>query len=72
MLTGGPRRTVVDLMPMIGARYYTQLDAIQLHNDILENELAKEMENGRICRLLVKLNTINERPELVFRLFISK
>lgn len=64
LLTGGPRRTVVDLMPMIGARYYTQLDAIQLHNDILENELAKEMENGRICRLLVKLNTINERPEL--------
>ena len=28
-------------MPMIGARFYTQLDSAQLRNDILENELAK-------------------------------
>lgn len=65
LLSGQPRRTVVDLMPMIGARYYSQLDAVQMHGDILENELTKEMENGRLCRLLVKLGTINERPELV-------
>lgn len=50
-------------MPMIGARYYTYLDSTQLQNDVLENELSKEMENGRLCRLLVKLATINERPE---------
>ena len=30
-----------DIMPMIGARFYTQLDASQLRNDLLENELAK-------------------------------
>uniref|UniRef100_A0A8D8SJM5 PAN2-PAN3 deadenylation complex subunit PAN3 n=1 Tax=Cacopsylla melanoneura TaxID=428564 RepID=A0A8D8SJM5_9HEMI len=64
LLTVHQKRTVVDLMPMIGARYYTQLDAVQLHGDSLENELAKEMENGRLFRLLVKLGTINERPEL--------
>ncbi|XP_011150054.2 PAN2-PAN3 deadenylation complex subunit Pan3 isoform X3 [Harpegnathos saltator] len=58
------RRTVTDLMPMIGARFYTQLDAAQLRSDVLENELAKELENGRLFRLLVKLATINERPEL--------
>ncbi|XP_046996275.1 PAN2-PAN3 deadenylation complex subunit PAN3 isoform X1 [Schistocerca americana] len=57
-------RNVTDLMPMIGARFYTQLDAAQMRADILENELAKEMENGRLCRLLVKLGTVNERPEL--------
>ena len=34
-------RSVNDIMPMIGARFYTQLDSSQLRNDILENELAK-------------------------------
>lgn len=64
LLTTKQVRNVVDLMPMIGARYYSQLDTVQYHNDILQSELAKEMENGRLCRLLVKLGTINERPEL--------
>lgn len=52
-------------MPMIGARFYTQLDVLQLRTDIMENEISKEMENGRLFRLLVKLGTINERPEYV-------
>ncbi|GLG93496.1 PAN2-PAN3 deadenylation complex subunit PAN3 [Gryllus bimaculatus] len=51
-------KSVTDLMPMIGARFYTQLDAVQARADMLENELAKELENGRLCRLLVKLGTI--------------
>lgn len=50
-------------MPMIGARFYTQLDALQCQCDRQEDELAKEMENGRLYRLLVKLGCINERPE---------
>ncbi|XP_031623876.1 PAN2-PAN3 deadenylation complex subunit PAN3 isoform X4 [Contarinia nasturtii] len=58
------RRSVTDLMPMIGARFYTQLDALQCQCDRQEDELAKEMENGRLYRLLVKLGCINERPEL--------
>lgn len=33
-------------------------------NDWLENELAKELENGRMFRLLSKLAFINERPHL--------
>ena len=49
---------------MIGARFYTQLDAAQICSDMLENELTKELENGRLFRLIVKLATINERPEL--------
>ncbi|KAK9722665.1 Pan3 Pseudokinase domain [Popillia japonica] len=57
------RRSVTDLMPMIGARFYTQLDNIQSRTDVLENEVSKEMENGRLFRLMVKLGTINERPE---------
>lgn len=57
------RRSVTDLMPMIGARFYTQLDALQSQCDLQEEELAKEMENGRLYRILVKINCINERPE---------
>ncbi|XP_014242241.1 PAN2-PAN3 deadenylation complex subunit PAN3 isoform X2 [Cimex lectularius] len=64
LLSSKTMRSVVDLMPIIGARYYSQLDTVQYHNDILNTEMAKEMENGRLCRLLVKLGTINERPEL--------
>ncbi|XP_073976330.1 poly(A) specific ribonuclease subunit PAN3 isoform X1 [Rhodnius prolixus] len=63
LLSNKQVRSVVELMPMIGARYYSQLDTVQYHNDILHSELAKEMENGRLCRLMVKLATINERPE---------
>lgn len=67
-LLGSQRRHITDLMPMIGARFYTQLDAVQNHSDNLENELAKEMENGRLLRLLVKLGSINERPEYLIYL----
>lgn len=59
-------------MPMIGARFYTQLDALQLRTDLMENEISKEMENGRLFRLLVKLGTINERPEYDRYFFFTK
>lgn len=52
-------------MPMIGARFYNQIDNIQSRIDVLENELSKEMENSRLLRLMVKLNSINERPEYI-------
>lgn len=35
------QRSINDIMPMIGARFYTQLDAAQLRSDVVENELAK-------------------------------
>ncbi|KRK01458.1 PAN2-PAN3 deadenylation complex subunit PAN3 isoform X3 [Drosophila yakuba] len=63
LFTTNNRRSVTDLMPMIGARFYTQLDALQSKIDMQEDELAKEMENGRLYRILVKLNSINERPD---------
>uniref|UniRef100_A0AAG5D5N0 PAN2-PAN3 deadenylation complex subunit PAN3 n=1 Tax=Anopheles atroparvus TaxID=41427 RepID=A0AAG5D5N0_ANOAO len=64
LLNPTARRSVTEIMPMIGARFYVQLDALQAQCDIQEDELAKEMENGRLYRLLVKLGCINERPEL--------
>lgn len=56
-------RSIDDIMPMIGARFYMQLDYFYLRYDYLYNELTKEVDNGRLLRLLSKLGTINERPE---------
>ncbi|KAH9497288.1 PAB-dependent poly(A)-specific ribonuclease subunit 3 [Dermatophagoides farinae] len=56
-------RSIDDIMPMIGARFYMQLDYFYLRYDYLYDELAKEVDNGRLLRLLSKLGTINERPE---------
>eukprot|EP01135_Chromosphaera_perkinsii_P000150 Nk52_evm46s32 gene=Nk52_evmTU46s32 len=59
----GRLKNVNDLMPMIGARFYTEIECLSLYNDVLEGELSKELENGRLFRLLSKLGFINERPE---------
>uniref|UniRef100_A0A915AFQ2 PAN2-PAN3 deadenylation complex subunit PAN3 n=1 Tax=Parascaris univalens TaxID=6257 RepID=A0A915AFQ2_PARUN len=60
---GSRVRSINEVMPMIGARFYAQLELAQMKNDLLENELSKELENGRLFRLLCKLNTIIERPQ---------
>lgn len=52
-------------MPMIGARFYTFTENLQRHVDALEDQLSLEMDNGRLYRLLVKLNTVVDRPEWV-------
>ena len=39
-------KSVNDIMPMIGARFYTQLDAAQVKCDVLEGELAKVRRGG--------------------------
>ena len=48
---------------MIGSRVYTSLERSHLQQDFLEEEMTKELENGRLFRLLAKLGVINERPE---------
>ncbi|VEN54575.1 unnamed protein product, partial [Callosobruchus maculatus] len=63
LLASQQRRSVTDLMPMIGARFYTQLDLLHQHADSLDDELSKEVQNGRLFRLMVKLAMINERPD---------
>jgi len=65
LLTNPTRlKTVNDLMPMIGARFYAQIDAALTHNDVIEAELAKEIESARLFRLLTKLCTVVDRAEL--------
>ncbi|RZC34684.1 PAB-dependent poly(A)-specific ribonuclease subunit PAN3, partial [Asbolus verrucosus] len=64
LLSPQQRKSITDLMPMIGARFYTQMDNLHNYIEVLENEVSKEIENGRLFRLMAKLGTINERPEL--------
>lgn len=61
--TPNANRSINDIMPMIGARFYTQLELMYQRDDVLTNELSKEIDNGRLFRLISKLGLINERPE---------
>ncbi|XP_033118172.1 PAN2-PAN3 deadenylation complex subunit pan3-like [Anneissia japonica] len=63
LTTQGRPKSINDIMPMIGARFYTQLDAAYMRSDSVEEELAKEVQNGRLFRLIAKFGVINERPE---------
>eukprot|EP00117_Sycon_ciliatum_P010779 scpid54890/ scgid12538/ PAB-dependent poly(A)-specific ribonuclease subunit 3 len=56
-------RSINSIMPMIGARFFGHLDALVCQVDVLEVELMKELQNGRLFRLLCKFGLINERPE---------
>lgn len=53
-------RSVNDIMPMIGARFYTQLDAAQMRNDVIEEDLAK-------VKSLVKKRSTHLAPMYVER-----
>jgi len=64
LLTNSQRvKSVNDLMPMVGARFYTALDSVMQRTDSLEQELAREIESARIVRLLTKLCTVVDRAE---------
>jgi len=64
LLTNSQRvKSVNDLMPMVGARFYTALDSSMQRTDSLEQELAREVECGRVVRLLTKLCSIVDRAE---------
>ncbi|XP_063596077.1 PAN2-PAN3 deadenylation complex subunit pan3-like [Penaeus indicus] len=64
LLTSQRIKSINDVMPMIGARFYTALESATQRADVYESELSKEIHNGRLFRLLTKLNTIVDRPEL--------
>lgn len=55
--------TVSGLLQWTAPRMLTALDSLRQAKDQLENELAREMDNGRLFRLLAKLGVVNERPE---------
>ena len=50
---------------MLFLRFYTALESATQKADLYEAELAKEIHNGRLFRLLSKLTTIVDRPQYV-------
>jgi len=58
-----PMKNIDDILSMAGPRVLQELDNTNHYVDYLQNELSRELENGRLVRLLCKLGTINERPE---------
>uniref|UniRef100_A0A1I7UHN0 PAN2-PAN3 deadenylation complex subunit PAN3 n=1 Tax=Caenorhabditis tropicalis TaxID=1561998 RepID=A0A1I7UHN0_9PELO len=59
----GTRKTINEIMPMIGGRFFTVMESMQSKSDLMEAELSKELENGRLFRLIAKMNTVLERVE---------
>jgi hypothetical protein len=51
------------LAAALGERVFMEADSQQLYADALTGELGRELENGRLLRVLVKLSTVTERPE---------
>ncbi|KAK7203687.1 PAB-dependent poly(A)-specific ribonuclease subunit PAN3 [Myxozyma melibiosi] len=54
---------VDEFIQLISGFYQQNLNSSLHYQDSLESELAREVENGRLVRLLCKFNFINERPE---------
>jgi PAB-dependent poly(A)-specific ribonuclease subunit 3 len=59
-----PQKDIDTFLPYITDHITTMLDNTMHAEDALTNALARELESSRLVRLLVKLNFINERPEL--------
>lgn len=63
--SNGRVKQITDAIPFIGHRFYTSLDNAYTRGDVMENELSKEIENGRLFRLICKLNIVLDRQEFV-------
>jgi PAB-dependent poly(A)-specific ribonuclease subunit 3 len=56
-------KTIDELLRGIAGHIVTSYDSALHTQDTLTSELSRELENGRIARLLMKLGTINERQD---------
>ncbi|KAI9360054.1 kinase-like domain-containing protein [Zopfochytrium polystomum] len=56
-------KTIDDVISMIGPRILHEINSAHHYADMLEDELSRTLENGRLVRLLTKLGFINERPD---------
>ncbi|KAL1927009.1 hypothetical protein VTP01DRAFT_5339 [Rhizomucor pusillus] len=58
-----PTKTIDEVVTLIGPRILHEINSSHSYNDALESELSRELENGRLVRLMAKMGFINERPE---------
>lgn len=58
-----PLKTIDQFLQGISDQVVSTLNTALHHDDALSADLIRELENGRLVRLMAKLNFINERPE---------
>ncbi|KAG0245012.1 PAB-dependent poly(A)-specific ribonuclease subunit 3 [Mortierella sp. GBA43] len=58
-----PMKSIDQIITTLGPRILQEVNDVQNANDMLESDLSRELENGRLTRLLMKFGFINERPE---------
>lgn len=58
-----PKKSIFDCFPILSVQFCLQMEHQFRHIDTLEENFCRELENGRLVRLLCKLGFINERPE---------
>ena len=63
LLHAGDERSLTNLLVRSSPAIMDGFSTVQDDNDVLQGFLGRELENGRLVRLVLKLNTINERPE---------
>jgi PAB-dependent poly(A)-specific ribonuclease subunit 3 len=56
-------KNITDFLASISSHLVTSYDMVLHAEDALRTDLYRELENGRLVRLLTKLDFINERPE---------
>lgn len=56
-------RSIDQFVNLISSQMISAFDASLHLDDSIQRDFAREVENGRLFRLLAKLNFINERPE---------
>jgi PAB-dependent poly(A)-specific ribonuclease subunit 3 len=55
--------SVKDLIPKLSFKILKVMEKLHYAYDVIEDELAQELENGRLIRLLLKLNFILQYEE---------
>ncbi|EGF99407.1 uncharacterized protein MELLADRAFT_40296, partial [Melampsora larici-populina 98AG31] len=56
-------RSIEGFMQLIWSKTLDEVTNVFNHNDLMEEYLMRELENGRLVRLMAKFGFINERPE---------
>ncbi|KAJ2665680.1 PAB-dependent poly(A)-specific ribonuclease subunit 3 [Coemansia sp. RSA 1200] len=60
-----PVIAIDDILRLAGSRVFLELDAARRETDLLSRNLRLEMANGRLARLVCKINFITERTDSV-------
>ncbi|KAI7825788.1 hypothetical protein BX661DRAFT_184168 [Kickxella alabastrina] len=58
-----PVIAIDDILRLAGSRVFAELDAVRREADLLHSNIRLEMSNGRLARLMCKMNFVTERAD---------